>query len=96
MAELRKLRKLTNTYRILVKMVLFDAEFIEGFFKRKTMKNQLLLAEKYHFFHEYSKLSDFGPNAKGQFWPIFKVEHRKLRKLTNTYRILVEMALSDA
>ena len=46
MAELRKLRKLTNTYRILVKMVLFDAEFIEGFVKRNTMKNQRLLAEK--------------------------------------------------
>ena len=95
MAEVRKPRKLRNTYWILVKMVLFDAKFIEGFVKRKTMKNQRLLAEKYHFFHEYSKFSDFGPNAKGQFWPIFKVEIRKLRKLTNTYRILVKMVLFD-
>ena len=77
-------------------MVLFNAKFIEGFVKRKTMKNQRLLAEKYHFFHEYSKFRDVGPNAKGQFRPIFKVEIRKLRKLTNTYRILVKMVLFKA
>ena len=46
MAEVRELRKLTNTYRILVKMVLFDGELIEDFVKRKTLKNQRLLAEK--------------------------------------------------
>ena len=46
MAEVRKLRKRGTTYRILVKTVLFDAEFIEGFVKRKTMKKQRLLAEK--------------------------------------------------
>ena len=41
-------------------MVLFDAKFIQGFVKSKTSKNQRLLAEKYRFFREYSKLSDFG------------------------------------
>ena len=46
MAEVWKLRKLRNNYRILVKMALFDAEFIEGFVKRKTIKNQRLLAQK--------------------------------------------------
>ena len=35
-----------NTYKIWLKMVLFDAEFIEGFVKNKTNKNQCLLAEK--------------------------------------------------
>ena len=52
-------------------MVLFDAEFIKGFVKTKASKNQRLLAEKYRIFREYSKFSDFGQNAKGQFWPIF-------------------------
>ena len=70
MAELRKLQKVENTYQILLKTVLFDAEFIEGFVKKQTSKNQRLLAEKLHFFREYSKFSDFCLNAKGQFWPI--------------------------
>ena len=38
--------KTRNTYQIWLKMVLFDAEFIEGFGKTKTSKNQCLLAEK--------------------------------------------------
>ena len=42
MAELRKPRKITNTYQILLKKVLFDAEFIERFVKSKTSKNQRL------------------------------------------------------
>ena len=55
-------------------MVLFDEEFIEGFVETKTRKNQRLLAEKYRFFREYLKFSDFGQNARGQFWPIFITE----------------------
>ena len=55
-------------------MVVFDAEFIEGFVKTKTSKKQCLLAEKYGFFREYLKFSDFGQNEKGQFWPIFITE----------------------
>ena len=35
-----------NTYRILVKMALFDAEFIVGFMKTQTSKNKGLVAEK--------------------------------------------------
>ena len=46
MADLRQLKKVTNTYQIWLKMVLFDAAFIEGCVKRKTSKNQRLLAEK--------------------------------------------------
>ena len=46
MAELPKPRKIRNTYQILLKMVLFDADFIEGFVKTKTSKNQRLLADK--------------------------------------------------
>ena len=42
MAELRKPRKIRNAYQILLKMVLLDAEFIEGFVKTKTSKNQRL------------------------------------------------------
>ena len=59
-------RKIGNTYRILVKIALFDAEFIEGFIKRESvrvlrkqslnkMTLQLQLLEKF----QYSKrLSD--------------------------------------
>ena len=65
-------------------MVLFDAEFIEGFVKTKTSKNQRLLAEKWRFFREYSKFSDFGQNAKGQFWPILITELWQAWKTRNT------------
>ena len=44
--ELCQTWKTRNTYQICLKMVLFDAEFIEGFVKTKTSKNQCLLAEK--------------------------------------------------
>ena len=96
MGEVRKLRKLRNTYRLLVKRVLLDGDFIERFVKRKTMKNQRVLAEKQHFFQHYSKFSNFNQNAKSQLQPIFMAELRKPRKLRNTYRILVKIVLFDA
>ena len=65
-------------------MVLFDAEFIEGFVQTKTSKDQRLLAEKLRFFRKYSKFSDFGQNAKGQFWPIFIIEIWQAWKTRNT------------
>ena len=52
-AELRKPRKMGNTSRILVKMVLLDAEFILVFIDSKTSTNKHLLAEKSHFFQVY-------------------------------------------
>ena len=42
-------------------MVLFDAEFIEGFVKTKASKMHRLLAEKLRFFREYSKFNVFLP-----------------------------------
>ena len=96
MAEIWKLRKEGNPYQILLKMVLFDAKFIEGFVKSKTSKNQRLLAEKWHFSRKYSKFRDFGLNAMGQFWPIFTAELWKDRKIRNTYRILLKMVLFGA
>ena len=86
-AEVRKPRKIGNIDRILVKIVLSDAEFIVICVKTKHSKNQRLLAEKWLFSREYSKFSDFGPNAKGQFWPIFIAELRKPRKIEKTYQI---------
>ena len=78
-------------------MVLFDAEFIEGFLKIKTSKNQCLLAEKNpRFFREYLKFSDFGQNAKGQFWLIFITELWQPWKTRNTYQIWLKMVLFDA
>ena len=65
-------------------MVLFDAQVIEAFVKTKTSKNQRLLAEKWRFFCEYSKFSDFAQNAKGQFWPIFITENWQAWKTRNT------------
>ena len=65
-------------------MVLFDAEFIEGFVKTKTSKNQRLLAEKLRLFRKYSKFSDFGQNAKGQFCPIFITELWQAWKTRNS------------
>ena len=38
--------KTRNARQIWVNMVLFDAEFIQGFVKKKFSKNQRLLAEK--------------------------------------------------
>ena len=55
MPQLRQLRKIGNTYRILVKIVLLDAEFIVLFIDTKTSKNKPLLAEKLHFCDEYPK-----------------------------------------
>ena len=77
-------------------MVLFDAEFNEGFVKTKTSKNQYLLAEKYRFFHEFSKFSDFNQNGKGQFWPIFITELLQPWKTRNTYQIWLKLILFDA
>ena len=48
-AELRKPRKMGNTSRILVKMVLLVLVFIDS----KTSTNKHLLAEKSHFFQVY-------------------------------------------
>ena len=45
-AELRKLRKIGNTYGFLVKIALSDKEFIVVCGKTKTSKNQRLFAEK--------------------------------------------------
>ena len=77
-------------------MVLFDAEFIEGFVESETSKNQFLLADKQRFISEYSKFSDFGQNAKGQFWPIFIIELWQPWKTRNTYQIWLKMVLFDA
>ena len=77
-------------------MVLFDAEFIEGFVKTKTSKKQCLLAEKCRFFREYLKFSDFGQNEKGQFWPIFITEFWQPWKKTNTYQIWLKKILFEA
>ena len=63
--------------------------------KKKTSKNQRLSWE-IAFSRDYSKFSRFGQNAKGQFWPIVIAELWKPRKIANTYRILVKIALSDA
>ena len=38
--------KKRNTYQIWLKIIYFDAEFIEDFVKTKTSKNQCLLSEK--------------------------------------------------
>ena len=89
--------KTRNTYQIWLKMVLFDAEFIAGFVKIKTSKNQCLLAEKNpRFFREYLKFSDFGQNAKSQFWPIFITELWQPWKTRNTYQIWLKMVFFDA
>ena len=77
-------------------MVLFDADFIESFVKTKTSKNQCLLAEKKRFFQEYWKFSNFGQNAKGQFWPILITELWQPWKTRNTYQIWLKMVLFDA
>ena len=77
-------------------MVLFNAKFIEDFVKEKTSKNQRLLAEKWHFSRKYSKFSDFGQNAKGQFWPIFMGDLLQLKKIRNTYQIWLKIVLFDA
>ena len=76
-------------------MVLFDGEFIEDCVKAKTSNNQRLFAEKYHFSREYSKCSDFGQNAKGQFWAIFMADLLQLKKIRNTYQIWLKMVLFD-
>ena len=55
MAQLCKARKIGNTYRFLVKMVLLDAEFLLLFIDTKTSKNKSLLAEKSHLCGEYPK-----------------------------------------
>ena len=55
MAQLRKPWKRANTYRILAKMVLLDAEFILLFINTKTGKNERLFAEKWYFSDEFSK-----------------------------------------
>ena len=47
MAQIWKPRKIGNTYRISVKMVLLDAEFILLFIDTKTSKNKRLFAEKW-------------------------------------------------
>ena len=79
-----------------MKKALSDADLIAVCVKSKTGKNQRLLAEKKHFFREYSKFSHFGQNTKSQFCPIFIAELWKPRKIANTYRILVKIALFDA
>ena len=68
-------------------MVLFDGEFIEDCVKVKTSKIEGLLAEKKHSSREYSKVIDFGENAKGQFWPIFMADLLQLKKIRTTYQI---------
>ena len=76
-------------------MVLFNAEFIEGFVKTKTSKKQRLLAEKYRFFREYLKFSDFDQNPRGQFRPIFITEFWPPWKTRNTEHIWLKMVVFD-
>ena len=95
MADLLQLKKIGNTYQIWLKTVLLDGEFIEDCVKAKTSKNQRLLAEKYRFFSDYSKFSDFGQNAMGQFWPIFMPDLLQLTKIRNTYQIWLKTVLFD-
>ena len=76
-------------------MVLFDGEFIEDCVKAKTSNNQRLLAEQQHFSREYSKVSNFGQNARGQFWPIFMANLPQLKRIRNTYQIWLKMVLFD-
>ena len=85
-----------NAYRIFVKIALFDTEFILLGIKTTNSKKQRLLAEKWQFSRKNSKFSHFGQNAKGQFWPIFIAWLPKLRKIANTYRIFMQIALFDA
>ena len=56
-----------NTYRILVKIALFDVQLIVVGIKSNTIKKQRLLAEKKQCSREYLKFSHFGQNVKGQF-----------------------------
>ena len=101
MADLLQLKKIGNTYQIWLKTVLFDGEFIEDCVKAKNSKNQRLLAEEIdltengRFFCDYSKFSDFGQNAMGQFWPIFMADLLQLKKIGNTYQIWLKTVLFD-
>ena len=45
MADILQLKKIWKTYQIWLKIVLFDAAFIEDCVKAKSSKNQRLLAE---------------------------------------------------
>ena len=64
-AQIRKPRKIGNTYRILVQMVLLDAEFILVFIDTKTSKTKRLFAEKSHFCDEYSKWAILAKMQRG-------------------------------
>ena len=63
MGEFRRRRKIRNTGQILLEMVLFEAEFIEGFVKTKTGKSERALAEK--FFPRLLKIQRFWPKCRG-------------------------------
>ena len=63
--QLRKPRKVGNTYRILVEMVLLDVKFILLFIDTKTSKNKRLFAEKLHFCDEYSKWAILAKMQRG-------------------------------
>ena len=80
-------------------MVLFDADFIEGFVKSRTSKNQRLLADKILSFASTQNSAILaktqGANF-GQFWTIFITEVWQPWKTRNTYQIWVKMVLFDA
>ena len=65
MAQFRKARKIGNTYRILVKMVLLNAEFILLFIDTQTSKDKRLFADKSHFCDEYSKWAILAKMQRG-------------------------------
>ena len=81
MAELQKARKIRNTYQILLKIVLFDTESIEGLVEVKISKNQRLLTEKQHFFPRILKIQRFWPKCQDHILATIKAEHRKPRKI---------------
>ena len=74
-------------------MVLFEAEFIEGFVKTKTSKNERALAEK--FFPRLLKIQRFWPKCRGPILAEFQGWISQALKIGNTYRILVKMILFD-
>ena len=88
MVKFWKSRKIRNTYRILVKIALSDAELFLVCVKTKTSKRPTPISWKIAFFPRVLKIQPF--------WPMFIAELRKVRKIGNTDRILVKIALINA
>ena len=87
MAQIRKPRKIGNTYPIWVKMVFLDIEFIRPFIDTKTSKRKTYLLRN-RIFPTSTHNGRFWPKCK---LPIFMAQIRKPLKIANTYRILVKM-----